>query len=1074
MKKITVVTITRNNVHLNRTLQSILDQTISPQDIEHIIVDGLSKDNTKEIVKKYMAKAPYKVIYIREKDNGRYEAMNKGIKIARGKYLSFLNAGDHFFANDSLSSLLSFSKNNDIVFGNVNVIYDENHSSIYSPPDKVNFKYFLSYALPHQASIIKKKLFSEIGLYDESFKISGDHKFFMLAICKYKKSYLHLNKTISTYYFDGISSQITSRKIIEIEKRRIYDENFSTIVEYKNKIKKINKKEGYDVPVLLIIFNRPDKTRKIINSLRNVKPKFLYVAADGPREDNIKDKFLCYKTRKEIKNIDWDCDIKMFFRNTNFGCGNGVSKFIDWFFTYVKEGIILEDDCIPSKSFFSFMKAMLTKYRNDTRISHINGTSFVNLQKEETYYFLKYYHVWGWATWARAWNFYDFDMKTYVEFKKNNIISNIFTNKKIQDFWITNFDNVYQKKVDTWDYQWVYANFLNNTLSIMPFVNLIKNIGYGKDAVHTKNAKDKNANREIGELMNLKHPEFLFHQQKLDDIIYTSSLDLDLRENLDPITNNFLQNSKITLKKRFDEKITQLIGKNAPFLGIANQKLFSKIIILLIIAVIWFTSIFGISRFNLRYPSFWYDESGQFWISKGLNHFSKPFSATGGIYQVIQNNIRFNLDPGGFSIILHYWSFISNNHTFLRLLPFTFFILGAILVSKIMFFWSKKNIFNYFGGLILFSSPLLAQYAFELRPYSMEMFATLAFLYFSYRSDYILIGKKHALLSGAIVALLITSRYSSFFGLLAMFSVIFFTWLTKYKSLKSFVNIFIFSLPVTISIYLIYSCVLRFQNYGIEAPFYVTKLMFKYNNVKNLLFNTSALITLLPFCLILLVKIISYFDKKLENIISVFNIYIYFVFLLNLPIIFLSIIGKYPWTLITRWDISTNVIFFIGWIPLILIFTDFLKEYSLILFHASRLLLLMLFILFIFKSSYSFIYSPLDTIYVNFINNYVKPDSKILINVSADPSFRYLFEYGPLRNNKNLQTYKHFSMFDNEGYHDNSSIKNSANINDFDYIILSNMDYDHSQIKKVIQSNPNWKDITVQGPSKMFKNTTPL
>ena len=126
----------------------------------------------------------------------------------------------------------------------------------------------------------------------------------------------------------------------------------------------------FNTPVLFIIFNRPDTTQQVFKAIRQVRPKYLYVAADGPRPDKIREKEKCEVAREIIKQVDWDCEVKTLFRNNNLGCKIGVSSAISWFFDNVEEGIILEDDCVSSISFLPFCSELLEYYRNDKDIHH--------------------------------------------------------------------------------------------------------------------------------------------------------------------------------------------------------------------------------------------------------------------------------------------------------------------------------------------------------------------------------------------------------------------------------------------------------------------------------------------------------------------------------------------------------------------------------------------------------------------------------------------------------------------------------------------------------------------------------
>jgi len=277
-------------------------------------------------------------------------------------------------------------------------------------------------------------------------------------------------------------------------------------------------------PVLFLIFNRPDTTQKVFDAIKKAKTKQLFVAADGPRENKEGEKEKCEQARKIIEQVDWDCKVKTLFRDKNLGCKVAVSSAIDWFFKNVKEGIILEDDCLPSQSFFWFCRELLEHYRDDTRIMIISGDNFQFDRKggEDSYYFSKYPHIWGWATWRRAWKHYDVNMKNFEEFKKEAQINNVFNIKQQQKYWTKIFQIVYEGKIDTWDYQWAYSCFINNGLCIMPNVNLVSNIGFGLDSIHTKDKSSIFSEMEAREITDIIHPNFVLADQEAD--LLTSKL----------------------------------------------------------------------------------------------------------------------------------------------------------------------------------------------------------------------------------------------------------------------------------------------------------------------------------------------------------------------------------------------------------------------------------------------------------------------------------------------------------------------------------------------------------------------
>ena len=245
----------------------------------------------------------------------------------------------------------------------------------------------------------------------------------------------------------------------------------------------------FNVPILLLVFNRPGNTRIVFEEVRKIKPAYIYLAADGPRESKPGEKEICDDVRNIVlSGIDWECEVKTLLRDENLGCGKAVSESITWFFEHVKSGIILEDDCLPDSSFFFFCEEMLSRYSFDERIMHISGDNFQSGIWRGTgdYYFSKYTHIWGWATWKRAWSHYDFEIKEWPAFKADNHFLAMCDNSEKQiAFWVEIFNAVFEKKIDTWDYQWLFTVWLNRGLSILPNKNLIRNIGFGIDATHT-------------------------------------------------------------------------------------------------------------------------------------------------------------------------------------------------------------------------------------------------------------------------------------------------------------------------------------------------------------------------------------------------------------------------------------------------------------------------------------------------------------------------------------------------------------------------------------------------------------
>jgi len=249
-----------------------------------------------------------------------------------------------------------------------------------------------------------------------------------------------------------------------------------------------------ETPLLFLIFNRPDTTERVFNEIRKQKPKYLFVAADGPRTNVAGEAEKCKKTREMVMNaIDWDCELKILFRDSNWGCGPAVSQAITWFFEQVEEGIILEDDTLPDISFFEYCEVLLEKYRKDERVKMIGGNNFQNgkWRGDGSYYFSAYSHIWGWATWRRTWNEYDYKLLNQNETTVAEILNFYFTDRAIKQHWMNIFKRLIAREINTWDLQLLFSIWEKKGRAIAPNVNLVSNIGFGTGATHTSNKKDK-------------------------------------------------------------------------------------------------------------------------------------------------------------------------------------------------------------------------------------------------------------------------------------------------------------------------------------------------------------------------------------------------------------------------------------------------------------------------------------------------------------------------------------------------------------------------------------------------------
>jgi hypothetical protein len=264
-----------------------------------------------------------------------------------------------------------------------------------------------------------------------------------------------------------------------------------------------------DVPILLNIFNRPEKVTNLLGVLRSLKPKYLYVSCDGPRKNILLDEINIKKSKDLIEGIDWECLIVKRYSSVNLGCSICIPNAIDWFFENVEMGIILEDDCIPNLSFFSYCLEMLHTYKDVKEVMHISGTNLNEQRGDASYYFSKYGQIWGWATWRDRWKMYD---KTEEMF----LPSRNFFNRIEEQFWLKNF------KYNIWDVRWaVFSVWKNNGISIIPNANLVSNIGFGKDATHYKDENSLHSNL-TQELLRfpLKHPLEIYVDRKQDVLFF--------------------------------------------------------------------------------------------------------------------------------------------------------------------------------------------------------------------------------------------------------------------------------------------------------------------------------------------------------------------------------------------------------------------------------------------------------------------------------------------------------------------------------------------------------------------------
>lgn len=246
-----------------------------------------------------------------------------------------------------------------------------------------------------------------------------------------------------------------------------------------------------ETPVALMVFNRPRPTRRVFAAIAEARPIRLLVIADGPRAGRQGERQLCDEVRKIVSAVDWPCKVETNFSEENLGCRKRVISGLDWVFSLAEEAIILEDDCLPSPSFFPYCAELLERYRDCEQIGIIGGFNAMqhSFPFSYSYYFTRQVQIWGWATWRRTWQQYDPSLKAWPEIKNGRLLELMWRKQKQHRLWTGIFDKVHAGLgPDTWDYQLVYSLWTRNLLNVIPRQNLIQNIGFDEDATHTKKA----------------------------------------------------------------------------------------------------------------------------------------------------------------------------------------------------------------------------------------------------------------------------------------------------------------------------------------------------------------------------------------------------------------------------------------------------------------------------------------------------------------------------------------------------------------------------------------------------------
>lgn len=279
-----------------------------------------------------------------------------------------------------------------------------------------------------------------------------------------------------------------------------------------------------ETPVVFLVFNRPDTTAKVFESIRQAKPRQLFVVADGPRLNYPGEAEKCAATRAIVdQGVDWECEVLKDYAEENLGLKWRVSTGLDWVFATVEEAIILEDDCVAHPSFFPFCQELLAKYRHDERVMMINGTNILGTWKadHQSYHFSYFGSCWGWASWRRAWQYYDVEMKLWTDQEAQQRIRDVIVDEQQYRKCWEFFEATYYERANSWAYRWFFARLCQSGLLITPAVNLIANIGFNQEGTNTKKDIKGVGNLPTAEIsFPLQHPACVAVDRQYDYLRY--------------------------------------------------------------------------------------------------------------------------------------------------------------------------------------------------------------------------------------------------------------------------------------------------------------------------------------------------------------------------------------------------------------------------------------------------------------------------------------------------------------------------------------------------------------------------
>ncbi len=275
------------------------------------------------------------------------------------------------------------------------------------------------------------------------------------------------------------------------------------------------------VPVVLLAYNRPDLTERVLERVLEARPALLLIVADGPKESD-EDRRRCRATQALFDAIPSTIEQRRCVAPANLGCKRRVASGLEWAFSQVEAALILEDDVLPEPDFFAFCETMLDRFRHEEDVLSITSLGFdVPPSGEDSYFFSRYPNPWGWATWRRAWQHYSEDMRDWSRVRKPRAIRRLFSDEDEQSYWRYIFDRQARGEIDSWAYHWFYSSFRRGGLHVRPHGNLVRNLGFREDATHTRDPEHQNALLTPTAISTpLRHPGLIRRDEECDRRLY--------------------------------------------------------------------------------------------------------------------------------------------------------------------------------------------------------------------------------------------------------------------------------------------------------------------------------------------------------------------------------------------------------------------------------------------------------------------------------------------------------------------------------------------------------------------------